>query len=271
MSIVESRNIEINNKIIKLEDVHAVTSLLEAINNEVCNRHERSNFSYEVTCEDGSEYSGKISSIFDKDSSVLLKRVTSISLSTYIYIGTGYSYDDYATIKINIEHNRYCRIKISGVDGTFVNGSLRRIENVFNSFEPQPVFHIKHKRLIRNIFALGIGSIFFYALSFLPQPPHEDPLKSTNPYIYWLGLLTNTYYGAFLLKYFFLWSLGFIPADIIYARLSKLWPNIEIQIGPKHLYIESRSRKIIFGLMTLIAIPFCVNLFYDIAKTISGY
>lgn len=53
--------------------------------------------------------------------------------------------------------------------------------------------------------------------------------------------------------------LGYFPSFYITDWLKKLWPNIEIQIGPKHNFVEENRRKLLVGIFVIVIIPLVIS------------
>ena len=49
--------------------------------------------------------------------------------------------------------------------------------------------------------------------------------------------------------------LGYGPALLLIDRFDKLWPKVELQIGPKHTFLEENRRNIFIGVVVSLLLP----------------
>jgi len=181
------------------------------------------------------------------------------------------SYEDNEKIEIRLSHGNYDRlnyIEVSGTDSDWVNGVIRRLEEQITSFQPQNRFLTERKKLLELIFALSIGSIYFYLLGLIPSSPIEaEPPE-------WLVQLSsaikNSVIVAYGIKYSFSYFVGIWPAYYLMDKLKSLWPSVEIQIGPEHTYTEKRRRAWILSAFLVGVVPLVASLVYDSLKVMLG-
>lgn len=260
MEITESRVVSIQNKIIKLSDVRKLAQIIveEASKFQLDEKEHRIKFS--ATCFDGSIFSSKDVALFSDDSVLNSKRIESINLILSCY------YAD-EVIDIGLKHNNspynYSKINIKGNNSNWVNGVLKRLEDLVESFQPQNNFLSTYQLHLKTITAISIGLIYIFLISLIPAEPSKNPeewVKHLNNFIHQQPL-----FGYFM-KYFFALLMGWAPASYIIDKLKALWPIVEIQIGPEHTYIEVKRRKLIAVTFIVGIVPLITSFIYDIIK-----
>jgi len=178
------------------------------------------------------------------------------------------SYDANQEVSISLSHGggdyrNY--VKVSGLDSTWVNGTLKTIEEIIMGFKPQYRFLAEHKGAIEFVFALSIGSMYFYLMDLIPIAPIEGERPE------WAIKLASALKGFellfYFLKYIFAYLVGIWPAFYLMAKLEKLWPSIEFQIGPEHTFIEKQRRAWIAAALLVGVVPLLTSVAYDILKT----
>lgn len=132
-------------------------------------------------------------------------------------------------------------IDIESSDIAWVNSTLAEIDEIMASSKPQKHFMVKNSSLLTfGVFlssAYIVGTLLSFILGMLVTPS-PDEQKS------WLSSLVQQYYFVKVLARMII--LGGIPASFITSwfqgQIEKLWPDIEIQVGPAHTYIEENRR-----------------------------
>jgi len=253
--------LSIEHKIVSLEDVHKLARIVneECVNLKSEEKDARIRFS--VSCSDGSRFSSKDVALFDDSSVLNTKRVKSISI-------TFSSFDTGSDVDIDITHEDRSvsysnNIKVSGDDSNWVNGMLRRLEEVVESFTPQNTFIEKYRYMVNTILALGIGTTYFWVTSLFPSESLENPPESTER----LGeLVDQAPFVDYFAKYLFAFIIGWFPGLMLLDKLKTFWPFLEIQIGPEHTLIEKQRRAWVTGAALIGVAPLLTSLIYDVLK-----
>lgn len=256
MSIKEKRLFKISGRIIKFTDLKVLADFLvgEKLKAVDGNRVELES---SATCADTVVYSSQNMSLFEDGSPIKLKRVTSLRMSFY-------NYDQKSQIEISLIHGdswRGSEVTISGIDSDWVNGCLTRLQEIFESFQPQNIFVSKFKNYIRLVIALGSGALFFWVYRQI-VPPNPSP----EPPPHLIEMLLATTSGKYAFKYFAYACMGFFPGMFFYEKLAKCWPPVELQVGPEHSQIEAQRRKWISAVLLIGVVPFCINIISDVVK-----
>ena len=259
MEINESRILSVKYKIVTLSDVRKLAGI---INEEYANlntQEKDARIHFSASCSDGSRFSSRDIALFNDDSVLGTKRVLAINI---IFS----SYDIGADVDIDLAHeDRYFsysnRIKVSGNDSNWVNGTLKRLEDAVESFTPQNTFLVRYRYIVNIILALGIGLAYFWAVSLFPSEPSENPPE-------WAKRLGEVFDKAPLLLYFMKYLLacgmGWFPGLMLLDKLQSFWPAVEIQIGPEHTLIEKQRRVWILWAFLIGIVPLLTSLIYDV-------
>lgn len=261
--ITESRNLRINDRIVTIADVRRLASVVIAKCEETRASGKNAHIKFSAICFDDSQFNSKDIELFSDHSVISSKRVSEIIIN---YI----SYDANQDISIALSHGggdyrNY--VRISGADSTWVNGTLRMLEDIISGFKPQSRLFTEYKGIIEFVFALSIGLMWIYLIDLIPIPP----LKGDPPE--WTIKLASALKGFELLFYFLRYVLaywvGIWPADYLMAKLKQLWPSIELQIGPEHTFIEKRRRAWLVTTILVGMVPLLTSVVYDILKIAS--
>jgi hypothetical protein len=143
-----------------------------------------------------------------------------------------------------------------------VNGNIKAIEEIIESFAPQYPFVLRHKWLVQSVLALGIGRAYDFLIDFIPPRPGPPPHWVAGLHLY-LHAHPLVYYGV---PYLFYYAGGYFPALFFYEKLLSLWPSVELQIGPEHSLIEKRRRRWLFSFLVVGVVPLVTSLIYDVMK-----
>lgn len=260
--IKESRQIKIENRIITLGDIQRLSNVIFKEYGQLRINSKYANISFIATCDDRSVFESEDPCLFDSDSVLSSKSVKNISINCICL-------QPNLSMEISIVHgNNFgyydSGIVVRGIDPKWVNGTLKLLEEVVNSFSPQCNYIENHRIIIRSVFSISIGWLLTHtlilALPYIstPEPTSKNNVLSTMVTLYPLMLYPISY----CIYVFF----GFIPAGILMQKLSKLWPSVELQIGPEHKFIEKRRRVWVTGAILLGVIPMVVQFVYDVAK-----
>jgi hypothetical protein len=258
--INESRNSRIHDRIVTLADVRRLANVLVAKHEEIKADDSYSRIRFSATCFDDSRFDSKSADLFSPESQISSKSISGIELYYF-----SIKYNQEISISLNHGSSDYNNsVKVSGVDSTWVNGTLKMLEEIISSFKPQNNFFTKFKGVIHFVFSLSIGFVYFFVMDLIPTPSIEGKPPE------WLIQLAKSLKGFELsfifLKFLMAYSIGVWPAFPLIGKLEKLWPSIEFQIGPEHLYIEKKRRVWIATAILIGVVPLITSTTYDILK-----
>ena len=260
--ITQSTRFSFSRKVVTIDDIRRLAAFIEQIpkDRRISADSSRIETTYSVTCFDGTEFESKAASIFDDESPIITKRVRSLNM-------TAYEFPPGVRVHLELTHGHQwfstdSYLAIQGKDAVWVKGVLGQLRDIVDSFAPQNSLVKRHKLLITSIFALGIGMIYWWIVSATHAEPSQEPPSRLAKALVSLPL------ARFWLKYLLEYAMGFFPAFILVDKLSQLWPDIEIQIGPEHELREKGIRKWISGTVVLLIIPILVAFVYDFLKSV---
>jgi len=242
MEISEIRAIDVKNCIVTLGNARSLAKNIE----DICRNTSEDNkwkFRIFIYCKGKTSFQCEDSSIFEEDSILSNKRVTHIKIEAKGQL---------ARIEIELTHGDGIdnKVLVQGVDSTWVNGTLRKIEESIGSFQPQSVIIKKYQWVALPSVAVGIGVLFMLLVEHLPIEHSTGQSSHTS----------------LLLKYIVAFVLGIGPASFLYEKLKSLWPSIELQIGPDHTFIEKNRRSYMALIFVVGIAPLLTSLLYDLMK-----
>lgn len=264
-NIKESRRLSFGDKILKLADVVKIAEILNSEYRLIRSDKNRPTINFTVVCGDDTVYESQDVDIFEPQSVINSKKVSSVKLW----------FSDYGsrrTIRVEFEgcySGSFYRnfASVEGYDSNWVNGILGRLSQAIKSIEPQN----RHKSLyvtlihVAAAFLIGRATIFFFLL--LPFKKSQE--ADINPT--WLAIsdfLRNNELAHNATLYLASFILGFLPALTPRSYFAKLWPHFEIQIGPAHEFVESKRRQMYRNLVIFIIAPLLAAAIYDITKSL---
>lgn len=236
----ESRHYKINGRIFKLSDVKKLTFFLKKeFKTSKRNKH-HSLLNFSIICSDESKYESEDTNIFEENS-VNSKKVERINLSFHDY----HNDRDIGIQLISGEHSYGNAVEISGKDSNWVNGCLTKIKEIIEGAEPQFTLLKKLNLLLTILSSMSVGTAFLFVLVAVGRSVVGKSFIS--PY-----MLIIDEPRIYLTSIF---VMGYFPSIFIIGWLNKMFPNIELQIGPTHTFIEANRRTILYGAITLIVLP----------------
>jgi len=251
-----------------LADVRTLASLLQRESTALPSHEiDTPRLSFFAKCSDGSSFQSSDVALFSNDSVVARKRVESISMILS-------NYRTESKIEIALQHTEDNRgwyrnyASVEGTDSKWVNGNIKAIEEIIESFAPQDPVVLRHKWLVHTVLALGIGRLYNYLTYplvgfFAPSAPH---------WVVASGLFFRGHPVAFYtLMYLSYYIAGFFPALYFFNKFQALWPSVEFQIGPEHSLIEKRRRLWLLNFFLVGVAPLLTSLAYDLLKPLFAF
>lgn len=263
ISIRESRYAKIENKVVTLEGVHRLAQVINAeyLKTKLASQH--ASISFMAKCFDNSSFESEDVSLFSSDSVLNSKRIASFEISYYCY-------DVNAYVKIDLAHGDSSygnSITITGTESTWVNGIMKKLEEIVNSFRPQNRFVKNHRFFVNSVLALSLGVVFTWIIRWVVSIFPPEPTTNISQ---WEKLLSEIFERVPIVRVVFRcligYPVGYFPALFITDKLSSLWPSIEIQVGPEHTFIEKKRRNWVISVILLGILPLLVSIVYDLIK-----
>lgn len=257
VEITESRSLKVKDRIITVADARRLASFVAEKYEETKASDKYPRIKFSATCFDDAQFNSKDIELFSDQSAISSKRVSEITINYS-------SYEANRDISISLSHGgsdyrNY--VRVSGEDSTWVNGTLRTLEEIIAGFKPQSRLFTEYKNIVYVVFALSIGSVYFYFLSLIPIEVEQPE---------WATKLVITFNGLwYFIKYFFAYTIGIWPAYMLTSKIEQLWPSVELQIGPEHSFIEKKRRAWIAAALLVGVVPLLTSALYDLLKFFS--
>jgi len=256
----ETRDKEIKSRVFTKNDIRSLWANLNKEDQSSKSKKDHSSIDLTLNSTDGTGYESNTSELLSDGDIIDLKKSTSISLDYYNYrLGR--------RIIITLQHGDYgSRIVVSGKDRDWVAGVFDRLNAVLDAVKPQKSWLILHKTLLLHLIALGVGFTIYTVVDFLLLR-HITPLENPSKKILVIReFFKQNPFSITLLDFFLFWLNGIFPALWLREWVLKLWPSVEFDFGPENQKIEKLKRFRIRLVLTLIIIPFLVNLIYELVN-----
>jgi hypothetical protein len=268
MPITEHRYITIEQRIITLSDVRKLANELHSIYKKR-RKDKKKKFDIEAYCNEKVVFTSADPQIFADDSPIVSKRVWRIEMGLYI--------EPSEAIKVKLTHNPSQpldnQISVIGNDSNWVNGTLKKLEEIVDSFSPQNTIIRRYSKALAVILALTIGLFFFNIITLVfawlaPSSPNITLSQQTLELLRYYKIPIAV--TVFLAKYALALSIGGAPAASVVAWMVGLFPMVELQIGPEYKLIEKRRRKLIVNTISITGIvSLLAQIVFDVALNLS--
>lgn len=205
--------------------------------------------------EDGTQYEDDDLSIFREDGVLFNRKIVSVEMR----YSTG---KDDKDIVLGLNHSKsesyFNEIKVSGSDENWVEGTFAKLQEILSNCRPQSTFFVDHSGLFTVLF---VACFLFSAYAIMN-------------FLFNFGSKYITFSSAKDSLEVKIWALVGVPlvclvffvsaAYSISNKIEKLYPNVELLLGPEHLQRESLRRRKLYGILSAIIIPTLVGLILKI-------
>lgn len=248
----ESRVLSVHDKVVGLKDLQRLAEILVSLSPPRTSEAKwQPDVSFVARCDDNSTFESANIDIFADSSPVTTKRVLSVKMDYFCC-------ETKSSVVIELWHgssDNINTISVRGPDSTWVNGTLRRLQEALEAFTPQANLVRTFTPILRPIFAFSFGLIIVKVLVVFMQPS-PDPN--------WGEIV----YARVCAKYALLYFFGLFPAAALHLHLLSYWPSVEFQVGPPHMHFERKRRLWLANAFLLGVFPFLTSLVYDIVKAV---
>ena len=244
--ITETRYLQITGKIFSKKDLKNIAEILEKELTDV-SKEQNASLEISVICDDSTSYSTGNSTIFDQKF-VDQKRIKKV-LMQYWNLVQG------DRVKLEVTHANAGSLMVEGKDSNWVNGILGRISDVLSACQPQLKI-INKRSFVIFLFLIEAIAITFLLLeiSLFLVPYIASLFMSSEAIERLMGMPASAVFVS-------LTPASFMIASALTNSIINLWPIVEIQTGPLHKNMEVKRRYFLWGLFTLIILPFLINQF----------
>lgn len=203
-------------------------------------------FTFKLYCSNSVTYTMKNDEYDQTGVQMLLtnRRVEKVSIS----------FTDYKTtnIDIQLEHTTHNfsssnSVRIVGSDETWVNGTMKTIEDSVSHWKKQP-----------GLVSDGFVSVYIIWLFLLPA------FLTISLYQIFLKLVVS-YPISFpydTVIFVTLWSFTSWTSNVTLEKFKTLYPRVELLVGPEHLQVEKERRKTTYLILSLLVLPAILNLIF---------
>ena len=239
---IETRYIRIRDKVFRIEDLRRIAeTVFERTGTKPLRR------SIEFTCSDDTAFESSDLSLFDIDSPLLAHRLLKMEIMVFT--------EDDRNITCHVEHNGTSSIKISGAKSDWVNGTASSLQRDVAQIPSQNTLATNWWLTCPPMlvgFAVLVSKMFVWIFQ---RPGGTSNISSIPP------SLADRIFPVIL-------PLGFAaaPAGMCLVILEKLWPSIEMQVGPESQLIEKKSRCIVTGILSIVIVPSIGSGVYDLIR-----
>lgn len=252
--IRESRIYTISEKILELPHIRELAVIIWGEYQKFKILDSETEIGFSVKCFDRSHYQSSNISIFDDHSIINKKRIKSVSISL-----TGRH-----SISLHIRHGNSLEstFDVSGDDNMWVNGVTGKLNESLDGIPDQKSY------LQQSGSQIGMAFFIFIVLTIVVTKALDILNRGDSDYSsFWsISIIPNVH--SWSIAGFITWGIlgGILAIGIVgkiqeYAK--KLWPSIELQIGPEHKRSEKRQRDFYFLLTSVIIIPLLMSLLME--------
>ncbi len=171
-------------------------------------------------------------------------------------------------------------IECSADDRQFVSGFLRSVADVVTGIKPQnsslqrfiQIFDIPLLVILAGLidyfwFSKIIPDFWSFIFSFFVPPKSEINNIGTNQLaLIFLRHPNVVYFGYQVWNISLSFCLAFCVLKLIKIELNQMYPKIEFSFGPEHMREELRSRRTLYGILSVVVLPLVLDLIYDVLK-----
>jgi len=244
----ETRYENFSDRVFTLEDIKKIAGFVyDEFNTKlVPNKGGRGVERYTLTLggEDNSRYESQDNNILFDKKIVTTKHIIKIEIDGH--------FDDFEGnkrgIDISFDHGDVSdTAKITGTDSNWVNGTLGTVKELISGVRPQDK---KNKNIASIVSFIGVFYFFMLVIGFILFQS-DDHAGSYS----FLSQLENHYFFIPIFGFVFSFSIF----TLIIQYLNKIFPSIEIQIGPEHKLLPKKIRNAYFIALSTLGFPLLIS------------
>lgn len=251
--MITTKKIQIKNKVFTKNDIFLLSKVFQD-EHDKNNQDEYKNLTYTLKCDFENEHQFNSLDELKNSNKLDLKKVSVIEIELYTH--------HTENINLSIEHiiddSIHNKIIVKGPNELLVNGLIGKFSEILESVRPQKTLLNEYENSFLGLVAVAIGYIIIFIIAFFinnPNPPIQEAETSV-----FLKAIENNLILEYAVKISVYWFIGITFAIIIKEKSLKLWPSIEFDFGPEHLKKEKKKRNVYIFIITILIIPFLINL-----------
>jgi len=248
--VEEVRTLRLDWKIVTSRDLQRIAAAIErtSTQDQADDVNARAELSFRIKCEDGSAYKSHSSAVFLDDSAASAKRLTSVSMYYSLWRSSaGSSSWNSKEVDVRIYHgdSASSEISISGTERVWVNGFMAEIRDAVDAMQPQDMFLQRRRNLILVTSSVLVAfAVLGLMMALFSSAEVERTRLTSAAGILELGALFAGTLGA-------AWG----AISLLLIRLNKLFPRVELQVGPEHTLVEEHNRRRLAKIFAELVLP----------------
>lgn len=257
----QTRKIIIAEKIFTGEDLRRMAKIFDKQKTLAAKSDHNVSIAYEVKFSDDTTLETDSPELFSDESLTAPGRPVAVRMSFQ-----NYSLNRHLAISIDHGDSPYAAnvAVISADESAWLSENFLALKEAIDKVAPQSFWFRRHKTLLLNLLALGIGSLVTLIIDLALDTffPHAPRLIPPNSPWHQLDPLVD------ILRWVFRWGGGFFwGAFGIRHWLLSMWPSIEFDFGLDHLKTERVKRQRLIAVGALIVLPITTSLIAELIHT----
>lgn len=252
----QTRKIAIRDRVFTIDDLKRIAALFEKQHKLANKSDHHTSTDFEIRFSDDTSIESHSAEILTD--SVVLGPARPVDVRFAFH---NYQLDRHLAFAISHGDTTYGNVaSVAASDSPWLNDNFVALKDAIETARPQTFWFRRHPTILLNLIALGLGSLFQFAIAIavdvviassgLSSLIHPLPQDSQ-----WRALITKSAPVLYLLQWCSRWGMGLFFAFQIRTWLLSLWPNIELDIGTEHLKTENLQRKRLIAVIILIIFP----------------
>lgn len=260
MAIKEKRTISAADKVFKEADLLALAKIVSDASASLSQQGRSIHKQFDIVVDEGLSYSTSAYNDLVSDDRLNSTPVSRVEFSSR-------TYEPFSRIDVSIRHTERSWINypssyvtLESESREWVAVTAERVQRVLAAVEPQESTMKWLRSIFRPVIATLLGGAFVFimlaalwvyhytfSLSSISSPAGNSPSQERLLGIAFVYIVLGMFAGyAFSLP--------------LFASLDKLWPVVEIRVGPKHFSEVERKRRTLILICSWVIVPLIVNL-----------
>jgi hypothetical protein len=267
----ETRRFQILNRVFDKGTITRLAAALVAQARDAADAGLRWRTEFEVVSVDGTSYeSERTEDVFGDDTSIDLSPTRAIAMH---FVGRDpQTHEATRDVSIKLRHGADSGdLVIRGDEHGWVVATFADMRRSIESAPPQMDLWSRFRPLIFHATAIvggfAVSAVIHLVFTVLIRP---QPIATVTLPL-WLAQLAEIFRNTpvrWFANVFLAWMQGLWIAFWIDRYLARMWPSIELDLGPEHLRVERHRRRRLKWVGSAIALPLLIRTVYDLVKFI---
>jgi hypothetical protein len=265
----QTRKISISDRVFTIEDLRRVAAIFDKQSLLAKKSDHDASVKYSVTFSDDTTYESDSPDLFSEGSLAVPARPVEIKMSF-----RNYKLGRHISLSLSHGDSSYGNVAVvSANEPEWLRQNFLTLEETLQTVRPQTIWLRRHRTLLLNLIAVGIGSLGMWVVDLLTNVLTHGidlsgiikPLPPDSP---WRRVISDGAPLLYGMKWMWYWVVGFFwGAFAVRGWLLRVWPSIEFDFGLAHLKTERKKRRRLLAVATLIVIPIIRSIIYDVMKS----